>query len=87
MKLASSRPTTQTERIYALEEARKADSDRLDNIEKKVDAGLAMVGEVHSILVNARGFKWVLDGFFKYSGQIGIACGALYGGWKFFTGH
>jgi hypothetical protein len=80
MKLAHSRPTTQTERIYALEEARKTDSERLDKIEK-------MVTEVHGVLVNARGFKWVLDGFFKYSGQIAVTCGAIYGCWKFFTGH
>jgi hypothetical protein len=80
MKLAASRPTTQTERIYALEEARKADGERLDKIE-------TMVGEIHGILVKARGFKWVMDGFFKYSGQIAIACGAIYGGWRFFTGH
>ena len=80
MKLASSRGTTQTERIFALEQARKADVDRLDKIEK-------MVGEIHGILVKARGFKWVLDGVFKYAGQISIACGAAYGAWKFFTGH
>ena len=80
MKLASSRPTTQTERIFALEEARKADSERFDKIE-------TMVGEIHAILVKARGFKWVMDGLFKYAGQVGIAASMLYGGWKFFTGH
>lgn len=79
MKLASSRPTTQTERIYALEEARKSDGQRLDKIE-------TMLGEIHGILVKARGFKWVLDGLFKYAGQISMAAGAVYGLWKF-TGH
>jgi hypothetical protein len=63
-----------------LEEARKADGERLDKIE-------TMVGEIHDILVKARGFKWVLDGLFKYAGQISIACGAGYGAWRFFTGH
>lgn len=80
MKLASARPTTQTERIYALEEGRKADGDRLDKIE-------TMVSEIHGVLVNVRGFKWVVDAIFKYAGQLSIACGALYGAWKFFTGH
>jgi hypothetical protein len=80
VRLTQARPTTQTERIFALEEARKTDGERLDKIE-------TMVAEIHGILVRARGFKWVIDGFFKYSGQIGIAAGALYGGWKFFTGH
>jgi hypothetical protein len=83
MKLAMSnqgRPTTQTGRIYALEQARKTDGERLEKIEKKVD-------DIHNLLVNVRGFKWVMDGVFKYSGQIAIAAGALYGGWKFFTGH
>lgn len=77
MKLASSRPTTQTERIFALEEARRTDGERLDKIE-------TMVKEMHGILVNARGFKWVVDGIFKYSGQIAIFCGSAYGLWKFF---
>jgi hypothetical protein len=81
MKLASSRPTTQTERIFALEEARKADGERLDKIE-------TMVGEIHSILVKARGFKWVLDGFFQICRpHRDIVRWAGYGAWRFFTGH
>jgi hypothetical protein len=39
------------------------------------------------VLVKARGFKWVLDGFFKYAGQIAINAAAGYGAWRFFTGH
>lgn len=82
MKLLSTtpRPATQGERIFALEKGREEDSKRLDNIE-------TMLADVHGILVKARGFKWVLDGFFKYSGQISIACVSGYGLWKFFTGH
>lgn len=87
MRLLTKPPTTQGERIYALEQAREADDaarklqgERLEKVE-------TMVGEIHGILVKARGFKWVMDGFFKYSGQISIACGALYGLWKFSTGH
>jgi hypothetical protein len=85
-KLVRNPPTTQSERIYALEEARKADEearkghgDRLDKIE-------TMVKEIHDVLVNVRGFKWVFDGFCKYAGQISMVCGAFYGLWKF-TGH
>lgn len=80
MNLAASRPTTQTERIFALEEARRADGERLEKIEKKVD-------DIHNLLVNVRGFKWVIDGGFKYIGQIGTAAAVIYAGWKFFTGH
>lgn len=80
MKLAGERPTTQSARIYALEQSRKSDGERLDKIE-------TMVAEIHGLLVKARGFKWVMDGVFKYAGQLSIACGAAYGAWKFFTGH
>lgn len=89
MKLATSSPapTTQSGRIYALEQAREADEaarklhgERLDKIE-------TMVKEIHGVLVNVRGFKWVLDGAFKYIGQIGAASAVLYGGYRFFTGH
>lgn len=68
------------DRIAALEQGKKADGERLDKIE-------IMVAEIHAVLINVRGFKWVMDGFFKYSGQIAIASGAIYGGYRFLTGH
>ncbi len=64
-------------RLDGHDAVRQVDSERLDKIE-------TMLADVHGILVKARGFKWILDGFFKYAGQISIACGAAYGAWKFF---
>jgi hypothetical protein len=87
MKLLRSPPTTQTERIYALEEARRADEAARNAHGARLDKIETMVTEIHGVLVNVRGFKWVMDGFFKYAGQISIACGAGYGAWRFFTGH
>lgn len=57
MKLASARGTTQTERLFALEEARKVDARRMDGMEAKVD-------EMHEILLSVRqlgrAIKWVV---------------------------
>lgn len=86
MKLATSRPTTQTERLYALEEARKADEEDRKKQTERLDKIETMVSEIHTVLVNVRGFKWVFDGACKYAGQISVLCGALYAVWKF-TGH
>lgn len=80
MRLAQSRPTTQTERIYALEEGRKADGERLGSIESKVN-------EMHEILIAVRTIgrflKFVVTWF---GGPSAIAAAALYG-WRFFNGH
>lgn len=80
MKLASARPATQTERIYALEETRKADGKRLDKIE-------TMVAEMHEILVATRTIGRFLRRALTYvGGPSAIGTAALYG-WKAFTGH
>jgi hypothetical protein len=80
MKLASSRPTTQTERIFALEEARKSDGERLDKIEN-------ILLEIHGILVKARGIKWVFDNLFQLVGYAATTGLAGIGVWRFFAGH
>lgn len=80
MRLAKEPPTTQSGRIFALE-------DRLDKIEPRLVGIETTLGEVHTLLVNARGFKKVVDAIFKYFGQISMTCGALYGAWRFFSGH
>lgn len=82
MKLLTStpRPATQGERIFALEEARKADGERLDKIE-------TTLGEIRDLLIRARGAKALIDGTLKYIGlaaSIGAAGVAI---WKFVLGH
>jgi hypothetical protein len=80
MRLAHPRPTSQTERLYALEEGRRVDGERLGSIETKVN-------EMHDILVAVRNIgrflKFLLTWF---GGPSAVAAAALYG-WKFFTGH
>jgi len=87
MKLvAPARPPTQAERISVLEEARKADEEAKKGQNERLDKIETMVKEMHTVLVNVRGFKWVFDGFCKYFGQISLVCTGLYAFWKF-LGH
>lgn len=80
MRLAQSRQTTQTERIFALEEARKTDSVRLDSIETKVV-------EMHEILTSVRTIgRFLRRVTYWFGGPSAVGAAALYG-WHTFTGH
>jgi len=73
MKLVQPRPTTQTERIYALEEAHKA-------IEAKVN-------EMHEILIATRTIgRFLRRAIYWFGGPSAIGTAGLYA-WKAFTGH
>ena len=80
MKLVAPRPTTQTERIYALEEGRRADGERLEKIETKVD-------EIHEILVATRTIGRFLRRLLTwFGGPSAVGAAGLYA-WRAFTGH
>ena len=80
MKLATDRGTTQSERIFALEEARKADSERLGKIESKVD-------DIHTLLIQARGVAWLATKAAAWASGGIVAVSGLILIWKFYTGH
>jgi len=80
MKLVQPRPTTQTERLYALEEARKVDGERLGSIETKVN-------EMHEILIATRTIgRFLRRAMYWFGGPSAIGTAGLYA-WKAFTGH
>lgn len=80
MRLATKPPTTQTERIYALEEARKTDNERLGLIETKVV-------EMHEILTSVRTIgRFLRRVTYYFGGPSAIGAAALYS-WHTFTGH
>jgi len=78
MKLAAARPTTQGERIFALEEARKADGERLDRIEKKIEK----VDEMHEILVGLRSIGRAVKLMAYWLGGPSVVAGAAVWVWK-----
>jgi hypothetical protein len=79
-RLAPPRLATQSERIGALEEGRKADGARLGSIETKVN-------EMHEILLALRTIGRFLKIVMTYvGGPSAVGTGALYA-WKLFSGH
>jgi hypothetical protein len=80
MKLVAPRPTMQTERIYALEEARKSDGERLDKIE-------TLVKEMHEILISVRTIGRFLRFVLKWCGGPSALGAAALVAWHALTGH
>ncbi len=78
MRLAVSRPTTQSERIYALEEARKADGERLGTMETQLK-------EIHDLLFGAKAILWFLGKVLAWVGGPSAIAGAVYVAWRFVT--
>jgi hypothetical protein len=80
MKLVSPRPTARDDRILALEEARKSESERLDKIDLKVT-------EMHEILIAVRTIgKFIRRAVYYFGGPSAVGAAALYG-WHALTGH
>ena len=75
MKLAADRPTTQSARIYALEQARATDNDRLEKIEKKL-------GEIYELLIGARSIAWFTGKVIAWVGGPSAIAGAGYAVWR-----
>lgn len=75
MKLAGDRPTTQSARIYALEQARQGDNERLEKIEKKI-------GEIHELLLGARAIAWFTGKVVAWVGGPSAIAGAGYAVWR-----
>ena len=75
MKLAHERPTTQSARIYALEQARHGDNERLEKIEKTV-------GEIRELLVGARAIIWATGKVVAFVGGPTAIAGAGYAVWR-----
>ena len=90
-QLAGNRPTTQSERIYALEQARETESERLKRIEDKLDKRFVEIedklNQVFDLLTKAKGIKMFLDSFFKIIGYLAMLAGAAAGIARYFAGH
>jgi hypothetical protein len=78
MRLATSRPTTQSERIYALEEGRKADAERLGKMETQLK-------EIHDLLFGARAIIWFVGKVLAWVGGPSAIAGAAFVAWKTFV--
>lgn len=80
IRLSQQRQTTHSERIFALEEARRNDGERLGSIETKVD-------EMHEILIAARTIGLFLRRVtYWFGGPSAVGAAGLYA-WRAFTGH
>ena len=75
MKLAGERPTTQSARIYALEQARQSDYERLEKIEKHV-------GEIRELLLGAKAILWFVGKISAWIGGPSALAGAGYAVWR-----
>ncbi|WKA31617.1 hypothetical protein [Bradyrhizobium roseum] len=75
MKLATDRPTTQSARIYALEQARATDNDRLEKIEKTVS-------EIRELLLGAKAIIWFVGKIVAWVGGPSAIAGAGYAVWR-----
>lgn len=76
MKLAHDRPTTQSARIYALEQAREADNKRLVKIEETV-------GDIHELLLGAKAILWFIGKVVAWVGGPSAICGAAFMAWRY----
>jgi hypothetical protein len=80
MRLATDRPTTQSARIYALEQARETDNARLVKIE-------ATVGEIRELLLGAKAIVWFTGKVVAWVGGPSAIAGAGFVAWRYFASH
>lgn len=75
MKLVAERPTSQSARIYALEQARESDNARLVKIE-------ATVIDIRELLLGAKWIVWFIGKIAAWVGGPSAIAGAAYFAWR-----
>lgn len=78
MKLVSDRPTTQSARIYALEQSREADNRRLVKIEKTLD-------EIRDLLVGGKAIVAFTGKVVAWVGGPSAVAAAAFLAWRYLT--